>query len=205
MVRARSQDTGSIQYFDEFGYLHFVRISDAKVIASRYSATVLNVRKDGFASKVLNEEETGLNTVVYARGGGRRRKTDIKYNLTLHFGTSDYLYQRLIVIFPSLQGRAYHPSSVQRFNHTFRQEVSLTARAQIMHRSGCSNFGCTRIPNKNTVAAALFLVGGTDFLMAPLHRWGPRYFMQGSQSLFYWKRNYLPSNAMKQCKMEAPN
>ena len=47
---------------------------------------------------------------------------------------------------PSLRGRGYYPSSVQRFNHTFRQEVCLTARAQIMHGSGsdkCSNFGCT--------------------------------------------------------------
>ena len=47
--------------------LHFVRISDAKVIASRFPATVLNVRNDGFASKILNEEKTGLNTVVYAK------------------------------------------------------------------------------------------------------------------------------------------
>ena len=57
-----------MQYFDEFDYLQFVRILDAKVIASRYSATVLNVRNDGFGSKILNEEETGLYTVVYAKG-----------------------------------------------------------------------------------------------------------------------------------------
>ena len=52
----------------EFDYMHFVRISDAKVIASRYSATVLNVRNDGLAAKILNEEETGLNTIAYAKG-----------------------------------------------------------------------------------------------------------------------------------------
>ena len=37
----------------------------------------------------------------------------IKYNLTLYFGTSDYLCQCLIVIFPSLRGRSYNPSFVQ--------------------------------------------------------------------------------------------
>ena len=140
-IHARSRDTGFSYYFHEFGYLYFVRISDAKVIASRYSATVLTVRSVGFASKILNEEETGLNTVVYAKGRTKKENRHIKYNLTLYFGTSDYLYQCLIVIFPSLPGRAYHPSSAQRFNHIFRQEVSLTARAQIMHGSGCSNFG----------------------------------------------------------------
>ena len=43
-IHTRSRDTGFIQYFDESDYLHFVRNLDAKVIASRYSATVLNVR-----------------------------------------------------------------------------------------------------------------------------------------------------------------
>ena len=56
-----------MHYFDEFDYPHLVRISDAKVIASGFSATVLNVRNDGFASKILNEEERGLNTVLYAK------------------------------------------------------------------------------------------------------------------------------------------
>ena len=67
-IHSRSRDTGFIQYFDEFDYPHFVLISDAKVIASRCPATVLNVRNDGFASKILDKEKTGLNTVVYAKG-----------------------------------------------------------------------------------------------------------------------------------------
>ena len=71
-IRARSRDTGFIQYFDEFDYLHFVRISDAKVIASRFPATVLNVRNDCFASKSLNEGKTGLNTRD-AYAGGRQK------------------------------------------------------------------------------------------------------------------------------------
>ena len=78
-----------IQYFDEFDYLHFVQISDAEVIASRFPATVLNVRNDCFASKILNEEETSLNTVVYAKGRTNKENQHIKYNLTLYFGTSD--------------------------------------------------------------------------------------------------------------------
>ena len=69
--------------------LHFVRISDAKVIASRFPATALNVRNDGFASKILNEEETGLNTVVYAKGRTKQENKHTKYNVTLYFGTSD--------------------------------------------------------------------------------------------------------------------
>ena len=69
--------------------LHFVRISDAKVIASRFPATVSNVRNDGFTSKILNEEKTGLNTVVYAKGRTKKENEHIKHNLTLYFGTSD--------------------------------------------------------------------------------------------------------------------
>ena len=73
-IHARSRDKGFIQYFDEFDYPHFVRISDAKVIASRFPAIGLNVRNDGFASIILNEEETGLNTVVYAIGANEQGK-----------------------------------------------------------------------------------------------------------------------------------
>ena len=69
--------------------LHFVRISDAKVIASRFPTAILNARNDGFASKILKEEETGLNTVVYAKGRTKQENKHIKYNLTLYFGTSD--------------------------------------------------------------------------------------------------------------------
>ena len=61
-----------VHYFDEFYYLHFVQISDSKVIASRFPATDLNIRNDGFASKILNEEETSQNTVVYAKVRGKK-------------------------------------------------------------------------------------------------------------------------------------
>ena len=88
-IHARSQDAGFIQYFDEFDYLHFVQISDAKVIASRFPAPAFNVRNEGFASKILNEEEMGLNTVLYAKGRTKKENEHIKYNLTLYFGTSD--------------------------------------------------------------------------------------------------------------------
>ena len=67
-IHERSRDTGFVQYFDAVDYLHFVRISDAKVIASRFPAIVLNVRNDGFASTIPNEEETGLNTVLQFLG-----------------------------------------------------------------------------------------------------------------------------------------
>ena len=39
-IHAHSRDTGFIQYFDEYNYLHFVRISHAEVTASRFPATV---------------------------------------------------------------------------------------------------------------------------------------------------------------------
>ena len=68
-------------------YLHFVPISDAKVITSRFPATVLNVRNDGFVSKILNEEKTGLNTVVYVKGRTNKEKnisnTTLRYILAL--------------------------------------------------------------------------------------------------------------------------
>ena len=87
-IHARSRDAEFIQYFDEFDYLHFVQISDAKVIASRFPATVFNVRNEGFASKIRNEEETGLNTIVYAKGRTKKENEHIKYNPTLYFGIS---------------------------------------------------------------------------------------------------------------------
>ena len=55
-----------IQYFGKVDYLHFVRISDAKV---------------------LNEEEAGLNTEVYVTGRTKKENEHIKYNPTLFFGT----------------------------------------------------------------------------------------------------------------------
>ena len=88
-IHAHSQDAGSNQYFDELEYLHFVQMSDAKVIASRFPAAALNVRNDDFASKILNEEETGLHTVMYAKERTKKENKHIKYNLTLYFGTSN--------------------------------------------------------------------------------------------------------------------
>ena len=88
-IHVRSRDTGFIQYFYAFDYLHFVRISHEKFIASRFPATALNVLYVGLAFKIVNEEETGLNTVVYAKGRMKKENKHIKYHLTLYFGTFD--------------------------------------------------------------------------------------------------------------------
>ena len=39
--------------------------------------------------QILNGEESGLNTVVYAKGRTKKENEHIKYNLTLHLGTID--------------------------------------------------------------------------------------------------------------------
>ena len=48
------------------------------------------------------KDRARLNNVVYAKGRTKKENRHIKYNLSLYFGTSDFLYQCLIVIFPSL-------------------------------------------------------------------------------------------------------
>ena len=51
--------------------------SIAKFIASRFSATV------------LKDEETGLNTAVYAKGRTKKENEHNKHNLKLYLGTFD--------------------------------------------------------------------------------------------------------------------
>ena len=94
-IHARSRDTGFIQHFDEVDYLHFVQISDAKVIASRYSATVLNVRNDGLRGG-------GPNHRSVRRGANEEGKQTYQiqsYVIFWHFRLSLSVFNRNIPVF----------------------------------------------------------------------------------------------------------
>ena len=108
-IHARSRDAAFIKFLMS---LHFVRISDAKFIASRFPATVLNVRNDGFASRFLNEEETSLNTVVYNEAGKQTYQIQ-SYVIFWHFRLIAAVFNCDIPVFTGYSVLSQFRSSVQ--------------------------------------------------------------------------------------------